>query len=188
MCEPATLSLIAVGMSTISAGMGALQANAQSQYKAKIAERNAALERDASQQEQENTRQAALARYREIAQVKGRQRLAAAANGVGLDFGTAADVVADTDMLGREDVNRIYQQGNNAVKGRDIQASNYMGEANAARSAGTAALIGGAFDMGSTVLGGVSQFKDMKFKQGWQATRRLTSDAGITIGQNAGIF
>ena len=131
-----------------------------------LAERNAAMERNAAQDEMQNTREQALTRYREIARVKGQQRVAAAANGVGLDFGTASDVVADTDMLGREDVGRIYKAGNNAVKSRDINASNYTAEANMARSQKTGAIVGGVADFGSTVLGGAKQYMKIKAGQG----------------------
>lgn len=180
MCEPGTLLLIGAGLSAASAGFGGIMAYQQGQARAKVAERNASLERNAAQEEMANTRQAALARYREIAKVKGQQRVAAAANGVGLDFGTAADVVADTDMLGREDVAQIYKQGDNAVRNRDIRASNFTAEASMARSQATGAFIGGMLDMGSSVLGGASQYASMK--------DGLTSSAKRTIRKNPGIF
>lgn len=161
MCGPAA-PLIAAGMAAASAGVGALAANAQARFQAKIAERNADMEREAGQQELENTRQAALDHYRKIGQLKGAQRARAAAAGVGVDFGTAAGVVDDTEMLGREDVGRIYQQGYQNLRGHDIAASNYEGEAAASRQAGKAALVKGAFDMGSSLLDGASQYKKMK--------------------------
>lgn len=165
MCEPASLTLIAAGMSAAGTGLSALQANAQAQYAARIAERNAGMEREAAQQEILNTQEEAQAHYRRVSQIKGAQRARAAANGVGLDFGTAADMVAETDLLAREDVSRIYRQGNERLRSHDIGASNYMAEANAQRSAGNAALIGGAFNVGSTVLGGAQQYTKMRRDQ-----------------------
>jgi hypothetical protein len=162
MCPPAALALAATAVSAIGTGLGALQANAQAKYRAKIADRNAALEREAAQVDQQNMRDAALEHYRKVGQLKGRQIVGAAANGVGVDFGTAADTLADTDMLANEDVSRLYKTGNNNLRGRDIQASNFNAEANAARSAGKAALIKGLFDVGSTVLGGAQQYKKLK--------------------------
>lgn len=188
MCEPGTLLLIGSGLSALSAGLGGVMAYQQGQAQAKLADRNAAMERNAAQEEMANTRTAALARYREIAKIKGQQRVAAAANGVGLDFGTAADIVGDTDMLGREDVGRIYQAGNNAVKSRDIAASNFSAQASMARSQATGALVGGVLDMGSTVLSGASQYEKMKMDQRWGATPRLTSSARGTIASNPAIF
>ncbi|AIT81216.1 virion core protein, T7 gp14 family [Novosphingobium pentaromativorans] len=162
MCGPAALPLVAAGMAAASAGVGALAANAQARFKAKIAERNADMEREAGQQELENTRQAALDHYRKVGQLKGAQRARAAAAGVGVDFGTAAGVVDDTEMLAREDVGRIYKQGAQNLRGHDIAASNYEGEASASRQAGTAALIKGGLDMGSSLLSGAKQYKDLK--------------------------
>ena len=162
MCGPAAIPLISAGMAAASAGVGALAANAQARFKAKIAERNADMEREAGQQELQNTREAALEHYRKIGQMKGAQRARAAAAGVGIDFGTAAGVVDDTTMLGREDVGRIYQQGAQNLRGHDIAASNYEGEASASRQAGSAALVKGAFDMGSSLLDGANQYNKMK--------------------------
>ena len=157
----APLALISAGLSAVGAVYGGLQAKAQGEYQAQIAERNAAMEREAAQQEQENTRQAALAHYRQVAQLKGQQIVAAAANGNVLDFGTAAQTASDTEMLSREDVGRLYQQGYQNVRGHDIGAANDMAEASAKRQAGTGALVGSLFSAGSTVLGGVSQYNKL---------------------------
>lgn len=162
MCGPPALAAAAAVVSMVGTGMSALQANAQAKYRAKISERNAALEREAGLQEEQATKDSVLAHYRKVAALKGQQRLAAAANGVSADFGTAADVQADTEMLSREDVRRLYEDGNNRRKSRDINASNYMGEASASRQAGKGALIGGLFDMTATALGGAQQYKQLK--------------------------
>lgn len=160
MCAPvAPLMLAATALSAIGTGMGALQANSQARYQAKIAERNAGLEREAAQQSILNTQTERQEHYRKVAQLKGAQRARAAASGVGLDFGTAADVLADTDMLAGEDVKHINERGFQRTRGFEINVSNYLGEASAQRQAGKGALIKGAFDMGSTILGGAQQYK-----------------------------
>ena len=161
MCDPMTLAIAAAATAAVGTGVPAYSAYQQGQYRAKVAERNASMEREAAQQEITNTREQALQHYRNVARIKGQQRLAAAANGVGLDFGTAGDVQADTDMLGREDARRIYEQGFQNLRGRDISASNFMGEASAARSQATGALVSGLADMGSTVLSGASQYNKL---------------------------
>lgn len=162
MCGPAALPLIAAGAAAASAGVGALAANAQARFQAKIAERNADMEREAGQQELQNTREAALDHYRKVGQLKGAQRARAAAAGVGVDFGTADGVADDTDMLGREDVARIYKQGNEKLRGHDIAASNFESQAGASRQQGKAALVKGAFDVGSSLLSGANQYNKMK--------------------------
>jgi hypothetical protein len=157
-----SLGIAAAGMAAVGAITGGLAANSQARYKAKIAERNASMEREAGQQDLENTREAALDHYRKVGQMKGAQRARAAAGGVSVDMGTAGWVQDDTEMLGREDASRIYQQGYQNVRGRDIQASNYMGEADAQRSAGTMAIVKGGFDAGGSLLSAASQYKKQK--------------------------
>lgn len=166
MCDPLTLTAAAAAVSTIGAGFGALQANAQNRYQAKIADRNADLANEAARQEQQNTRDAAMQQYRRTAALKGQQRAAMAANGVDVNFGSALDLTADTDMLANEDVRRIYDQGDQRSRGFEIEASNYTSEAGARRQAATGNLIGGVFDMGSTALGGAQQYAKLKAKMG----------------------
>ena len=167
MCLPAaTLALIGAGISAAGAVYGGFAMNAQAQAQAKMAEQNAQLEREAAQQEQQNTRDAALKHYREVAQLKGQQIVGAAANGAVGDFGTAADTLGDTEMLSREDTKRIYDQGNQRVRGHDIGASNYEGEASAQRARGSAAIVSSLFSAGSTVLGGASQYSRIRAEMG----------------------
>lgn len=185
MCIPAVPLLIAsTAVSALGAGFSALQAHAQASYQAKIADHNAAMERESAVQAQENTREASLTQYRRMAQLKGAQIVGAAANGVSIDFGTAADSVSDTDMLGREDVNRIYKQGAQTVRGFDINAANYAAEANASRQAASGALVQGLFNVGSTVLGGASQYGALSAKLGGG----LAQSAAGAIRSNPGIF
>ncbi|ALH82903.1 hypothetical protein [Sphingopyxis macrogoltabida] len=157
-----TLALAATAVTMAGQGYAALQSAAASRYEARIADQNAKLENEAGFRATENTKTEALAHYRRVAQLKGEQRVAQAANGVSLDFGSAADVAADTDMLGREDVSRIYEQGAERVRGFDISASNYRSSAAASRFAAKGALIKGALDMGSTALSGAAQYSKMK--------------------------
>ena len=70
--------------------------------------------------------------------------------------------MSDTDMLAREDVGRIYRQGYENVRSRDTAAWNDRAQANAARSEASNALVKGAFDFGSTGLGGVQQYKKLQ--------------------------
>jgi len=166
MCDPLTLTAAAAAVSTIGAGFGALQANAQNKYQAKVADRNADLANEAARQEQQNTRDAAMQQYRRTAALKGQQRAAMAANGVDVNFGSALDLTADTDMLANEDVRRIYDQGYQRSRGFEVEASNYSSQASASRQAATGSLIGGVFDVGSTALGGATQYAKLKAKMG----------------------
>ncbi|KQN09822.1 hypothetical protein ASE85_02490 [Sphingobium sp. Leaf26] len=166
MCEPTTLLIAATAISTLGAGYGALQANSQAKYQARVADQNAKLSAESARQETDNTRDAALQHYRKVAQLQGQQRVAMAAGGLDVDFGNAADLAADTDMLAREDARRIYDQGAENVRGFNIEGSNYRAQAAASRQAASGALIGGAFDMAGTALGGASQYSQLKMQMG----------------------
>lgn len=165
MCEP-----VSAVMTAVSTAMGALQASAQARYAARIADRNADMEREAAQQDIANTQEQAQAHYRQLATLKGAQRARAAANGVGVDWGTAGDLQAETEALGREDIGRIYRQGHERLRTRDIGASNYAAEANAQRSASRAVLAKGVLDLGSSVLGNSAQFGGQSGQTGRRAT------------------
>lgn len=161
MCPP-ILALAATAMSVVGTGMGALQANASARYQARIAERNASMEREAARESLATTQQERLEHYRRVGQVKGQQRALAAANGVGVDFGTAADLQAETDVLAAEDTARLNKRGFERTRGFEINVSNYMGEANAARQDGKGALVKGLFDMSSSILGGAQQYGSLR--------------------------
>jgi len=162
MCDPLTLTIAATTVMVAGQGMQALQANKTAKYEGKLAKRNAALENEAARTETENTRAAALEHYRKVAALKGQQRVTAAANGVSLDFGSPADVAADTDMLAREDVKRIYDQGFQKSRGFEINASNFRADAASAKARASNALVNGAFQMAGTALGGAKQYKQIQ--------------------------
>lgn len=167
MCDPATIGTLMIAstvVSTAGAGFSALQANAQAGYQAKVADQNAKLAGEAARQEADNTRDAALAHYRKVSALQGQQRVAMAAGGIDTNFGNAADLTADTKMLAQEDTRRIYDQGAENVKGFNIEGMNYQAQAAASRQAGKGALIGGAFDMAGTALGGATQYASFKSK------------------------
>ncbi|UXC93131.1 hypothetical protein EGM87_22815 [Sphingobium sp. RSMS] len=166
MCDPLTLTAIGTGVATIGAGFTALQANAQANYQAKVADQNAKLSAEAASRAQEATQDEALQHYRKVAQLKGQQRVAMAAGGLDVDFGNAADLTSDTNMLAREDARRIYDQGGENVRGFDIEGANYRSQAKASRQAATGALVGGAFNMATTALGGAQQYSKLRSQMG----------------------
>ncbi len=174
MCDPVTLTIAATVVTMAGQGMQALQANKQAKYEAKIAKRNSALANEAAGQELENTRTAALEHYRKVAALKGQQRATAGANGVSVDFGSPADVIDDTDMLAREDVKRIYDQGFQKSRGFEIDASNYTASARASRQAAKNALVNGAFQMAGTALGGAKQYSTMSASRAGSAATALS--------------
>ena len=166
MCAPPVLAAAAAGISAIGTVYGGLAARSQGQYEQRVAEQNARLASEAARREQDNTRDAALAHYRKVAQLQGQQRVAMAAGGLDVDFGNAADLTADTQMLAQEDARRIYEQGAENVRGYNIEGMNYQSQARASRQAGQGALVGGLFNMAGTALGGAKQYSTIKAKMG----------------------
>ena len=157
MCAP--LAIIGGAVAGVSSLIGGISAYQQGKFQQKMARANAAAEAEASRVDQDNAKQAALARYREAAQVRGAQRARAGASGVGLDFGTSHMLGVETEMILREDVGNIQKSAFNKQRERDTRIANFIGEGRAAKKAGTMALAGSVVDFGSSVLGGVQQHK-----------------------------
>jgi hypothetical protein len=162
MCPPAIIAGAAAAVSAIGTVVGGAVAQAQANYRANVADANAKVERENIRLEQERGLREAQLHYRKVAQLKGEQRAAAAANGVSTDFGTASDIVADTNMMAREDAANIYGQTYQNVRGMDRNVSNFVAEGRAQRAAGKGAMIGSLFEAGSTLLGGAQQYKSIK--------------------------
>jgi hypothetical protein len=178
--------IAAAAVTAASQGYAALEASAASRYEARVADRNAKLESEAAFTATENTRTEALAHYRKLAQLKGEQRVAQAANGVSLDFGSAMIAQDDTDLMGREDVQRIYDQGEQAVRGFDINSANYRDQGKAARKAATGALVKGGFEIAKTALSAATQYQGLRGKITPAAKRTNfagTSSSGFSAGR-----
>jgi hypothetical protein len=163
MCEPTTALLIAStaisSIGAVTAGIGQAQ---QYRYQAQIADQNARLANEQARDSIDNTNIEAQRRYREIAQMKGAQTAAMAANGVDLNFGSPVTIQKDTAMIGAEDIGQIYKGGNERTRGFDINAFNYRSQASANRAQASGAVMKGIFDGLSTALGGASQVAGMK--------------------------
>lgn len=169
MCPPALLPAMAIGAAAISAAgtvVAGIQANNMGKYRQEIADRNAALDREAIGIEKENTSRTLTNHWRKVAELKGQQRLAAAGNNVAVDYGSAAQLSADTDMLASEDADMIARQGGQTVRGLDRSVANNIAEGRAARSAGKGQMIGSFFQAGSTLLGGASKYSSLKAEFG----------------------
>ncbi len=153
MCAPIA-PLVATGLGAIGTGISTTSAMNQARAQAAAADANAAAESNAAQIGQQNMRDAALQQYRQMAAVSGEQNVAAAANGDATGYGTAANALNDTHILGQENLARIYTQGNQNLIGSDIAVANDLAQAAAARSRGSGALVGGLFNMGTGLLNG----------------------------------
>lgn len=165
MCPP--VLMIAAGVATAASSiMGGIASANQANYAAQIADRNAKISAQQANDATENTRLEAQRRYRQIADTKGRQQAALAANGVDINFGTSVDLQRDTAMLGAEDIGQIYKAGNEQAIGFDREGWNNRAEASAQRSRAGNALTLGFVGAAASALGTASQVAKYKKGQG----------------------
>ena len=129
----------------IAQGAGSAMSAVGSYYGAKTQKNNLAMAADAAES---NARLAALGaqnvflqRNQEVAnltlkarQVKGRQRAALAANGVAMDYGSAAEIQASTDIMKEIDLNTLEANAVRSAWGYRTQATNFTNEARTART------------------------------------------------------
>jgi hypothetical protein len=177
MCVPVAVALgiastVVSATGAVVSGIGQKQ---QADYQAQVQDQNAKLAEDQAQDSILNTNLEAQRRYRDLAQTKGAQQAAMAANGVDLNFGSATDVQRDTAMIGAEDVAQIYKGGNERTKGFEINAFNARSEAVADRAKGVGALTDGIFKGFATALSGAS---DAMGQLGKGGDEKLTKHTG----------
>ena len=162
MCDPGTLIVASTVAAAAGSAVNAAQSAAQSRYEARVADQNAKLTGQQVADAQARTRLEAARLYRKAGQVQGQQLAAQAANGVDLGFGSALRVQEDAAMVTAEDAGQIYKAGDQEVRGFDIEVGNYRAKAQGARQAAKGAIIKGAFDVGSSILGGAREYSKYK--------------------------
>lgn len=165
MCDPVTLTIAGTAVAAAGTVVKTVNAANRATYEARVADSNAKL---ASAQAADAAERGKLEAQRVMgrnSQLLGRQRAAAAANGIEVDFGSSADVLGDTETIGRDEVATTYRNSEREMQGFDINASNYQAKARGARSARGAAIVEGAFDFGSTILSGAKQVGQIRASQ-----------------------
>lgn len=137
--------------------MGGMQANAQGKYESQMAQRNSEMEVEGYREERGIAQDEQRSFWRKVGATKGQQVASMAANGIDVGYGTAARIQDDTQMLANEDAKNMYRNQQQRQRGHLINASNYTGEARAARQRGKSALTQSFFSAGSSLLGGATQ-------------------------------
>lgn len=157
MCEPATLTLIAAGVAAAGTAVTGYMGYQQKRFEGKVARENARQKSEEAGRAIERQQEDQQLLARKYAAIRGSQRASLAANGVDVGFGSASDQLGDTAMLYGEDADRLNANYADEIRGIDISAANYRAEAKAAKRAATGIAISTAFDVGSTILGGVGK-------------------------------
>ena len=163
MCaDPVTLAIIGTAVSAIGTGVTAMQAYSQQKYQQKVANENAKLEDAAARDALERGKQAVQQQQRQLSAEMGAQRASMAANGIDVNFGSAAAFRGDTAMLGQEDAQTIRENNIREVQGFERSAGNYRAKAQAASQAASGAIVSGAFGVANTILGGAERTSKLK--------------------------
>lgn len=162
MCAPPALALVAAGAAAAGTMASGLSQASSLRYQAKVADANARLENQQTLDAIERGRSDRVQLDRKYSQLEGQQQAAMAANGIDLDFGSAAQVARDTAMLRNEDAASLYKDQDTEIRGHDINASNYIGDARAKRQAATGAVVSAGFGAASSILGGAQQYSKLK--------------------------
>lgn len=139
-------------------------------YASGVAENNAALSREQAADSIRRGEDEQQAKWREISQIKAAQIAGMAASGIDTSFGSAADMIGDTAVLGTEDVSIIAENAARETRGFHIQAQNFNNEAGAKKREAYAGAVSTAFDIGSTIIGGASQLQGLKLPKTGGAT------------------
>lgn len=163
MCLPAAaLPLVAAGAQaagTLVSGYSALQ---QGKYEAGVHRQNARMASEAAKDSITRGKDEARQFWKEAGQLKGRQVAAMAANGIDVGWGTALQIQQDTAAALSDDAGKLYRNIEQRTRGFDIEFSNEMGAASAAKSRGKQAMIGSVFGAASSLLGGAVQARKMR--------------------------
>ena len=164
MCNPALLAVAATAVTAAGQIQSGIYASRMARYQAQVAEQNKQMTRegaiDAIGRGQDEQRQLGRA----VAQRVGAQTARMGANNVDLGFGSAARTVEDTKMVGREDSEALAENVRRQVRGFQIDAWGFESEKRAAKAESKQAIVGTAFGVASTVLGGASQYAKFKAK------------------------
>jgi len=158
MCEPTTLMTIAGVAGTAMTAYGQIQqgksAQAQGEYNARVTENNAIKARNQGTEKENQFRL-------QTQQLRKQQEAQFGANNVQLGSGSAADILAQTDMYGEVDALNIRNNTDDSVDNFNIDAQNERIKGNNARSAANV----GAF---SSLLSGAGAVSSK-----WYSNRKL---------------
>lgn len=155
MCD---LSLaLTLGATVIGAAGTIYQANAAAEaqrYNAKVAEMNATLSERRAKDAIERGAIEEQRKRSQVAQIRGQQQAAMAANGVDLTFGSPLDTLVDTATLGELDALTIRSNAYRESYDYEVQAVNQRAGAQLANYNAEAQKTAGYLDAFGTILGG----------------------------------
>lgn len=159
MCEPATLTAIAL---TVSAATTAFTGYQQYQN-SKVAEATARMNQNAELRAAEDARERGskeeIAHYRRLAALQGEQLARYGAAGLDVSFGSPLDIMTDTAVLGAADAQTIRENAMREAEAHRINAANYDAQADSENFNQATIPISTGLNIASTLLGGYGKAK-----------------------------
>lgn len=172
MCAPLVPALLVAGtaLSAGSAVMGGYQQAQQARFQAAQANQNAQLAKAQAAQVQDQGAQDALTQARRVAAIKSDQIATYAASGVDVGFGSPADVIVGTSVIGEQDIARQRQTTQDRAQSLLIQSANYSDTAAADKVAVGNAITSGWLKGGGDILSGAAQIGGGNRLSSWMKT------------------
>lgn len=180
MCDPVTMSVVAIGIGAF----GAKTSYDQGKFQEKVMKNNAlsakyaaddALARGAVEEGQARDRARA---------VMGAQRAALAANGLDATTGTGSQLLTDTAGMAEFDALTVRNNAMKQAYGLNVQSTNLLAEGRAAKVAGTNAAIGSLLTAGSqaaSIYGAGAKPSGSQYNYANDASGRQFSATGADV-------
>lgn len=146
-----TAQMVTLGLSAASTALGVASAYSTSQTQKAVAKNNARTAEIQAQDALRRGEQEAMDIRRRGASIKSSQRVALAAKGLDLSYGTAGDLQDETDFFTAADESIARNNARKEAWARRAQVANFQAEAAASRPWMAA---------GGTLLGGATQVAD----------------------------
>lgn len=131
MCEAVTIGLMVA--STLASARGAYvqskAAQGQARFQAGVARNNATMAEYAAKDAIERGGEAANRSNQQYRQLRGKQVVAMAANGIDLGSGSAANILEDTDVMASIDATTIRNNAARQAWGYQVEGQNYSSSA-----------------------------------------------------------
>ena len=143
--------MISLGLSAAGAATSAIGAYQQAKVAGEVAARNAKIADMQAEDALRRGENEAAALRRQVAATKSAQRVALAARGLDLTYGTAADLQDQTDFFGEVDVATVRTNARKEAWARRAQGATFQAEALSQRP---------WLSAGSTLLAGAGQVAD----------------------------
>ena len=154
----------AAAVTVASAALGAVSSYSQGKsqqamynYQAQVAQQNAKIaNNNAAMERQTGIEEARMQRIKTL-QAVGSQQAAMAANGMDITQGTSLDIIEDTSAMGELDALQIQTNYERKALSYEQQANNFSNEANMDVIAGKNAYRSGVINAAATGLNGVGK-------------------------------